>query len=175
MGQLTEASFLALVESGCSDCGSKRLVFQSYVDGTQRLLGGEPDGRITWAYKGETFIDGVFEVGCANCKKALFSSPDCPRCHAPEGLAKALGSENAFPAPKACPSCQSEDLWCTAFVPATVLYEGKRAEKARTETEFYDEGFHGYRLQCRFCGNSEEEHRACPLCQAPGPLRRRPS
>jgi len=65
--------------------------------------------------------------------------------------------------------------WCgKKFVPARVAYQGKRAEKARTSTELHEDGFHGYRVDCRDCGTLAERSDACPLCEAPGPLRPRP-
>jgi hypothetical protein len=173
MGSLTAPGLLALIEAGCQGCGGKKLDFRTYVDARQRLLAGEPDG-LTWAYKGETFIDGVYEVSCAACKKGLFSSSICPRCHAEGGLAAALAREGGFAAPKECPGCQAEELVMLAMVPARVTYEGKRAEKARTTTELSEPGFHGYELSCRFCGVVAAQEERCPLCDAPGPLRPRP-
>ena len=51
-----------------------------------------------------------------------------------------------------------------------VTYEGKRADKARSATELHDDGFHGYRVDCRTCGTVAERIDECPLCAAPGPL-----
>ena len=76
--------------------------------------------------------------------------------------------------PAACPACDGEELRYVAFVPARVVYEGKRADKARTSTELHDDGFHGYRVDCRDCGTVAELTDACPLCDAPAPLRARP-
>jgi RNA polymerase subunit RPABC4/transcription elongation factor Spt4 len=174
MGLFTEANLLSLVEAGCPKCNGKKLLFQTYVDGRQRLMGGEPDGKIIWAYKGETFIDGIFEIKCVACKHEVFSSQVCPRCHSEEGLPKGLDVENRKDIPKECPGCQAEEFWCLAFLPAEVLYEGKRAEKAKTFTEFYDAGFQVYQLSCKFCGFIEEDTSQCPICQAKGPLRVRP-
>jgi RNA polymerase subunit RPABC4/transcription elongation factor Spt4 len=174
MGLFTEAKLLALVDAGCPACQSQKLIFQTYVDGRQRLLGGEPDGKITWAYKGETFIDGIFDIKCIACKHSIFSEAVCPRCHADGGLAKGLETENQNMIPKACPGCDAEEFWCVGFLPATVIYEGRRAEKAKTETEMYDAGFHAFHLSCKFCGFKEEKTEQCPICDAPGPLRERP-
>ena len=174
MGLLSEAQLLAMVDAGCPKCQGKKLIFQTYVDGRQRLLGGEPDGKIVWAYKGETFIDGVFEVRCVACKHELFSADLCPRCHSDGGLQKGLTTENQFTIPRRCPGCEAEEFWCLAMLPAEVIYEGKRAEKAKTQTELYDEGFHGYQLHCKFCGFTENKAE-CPICESPAPLRVRPS
>src|SRR3954468_8121816 len=90
MGTLTEATFSERVTAGCTACGAKKLFIRSYVEGKFPLMGGEPAGVVAWAYKGETFVDGVFEISCLNCKHIVFSDTICPRCHAPDGLARAL-------------------------------------------------------------------------------------
>ncbi|MEO7329827.1 MAG: hypothetical protein ABI193_14715, partial [Minicystis sp.] len=99
---------------------------------------------------------------------------DCPRCHAAGGLEKALATENAYPVPEACPSCESAEIRYIAFLPAKATYEGKRAEKAKTSVELLDPGFHGYRVDCKVCGTVAELTSDCPLCGASGPIRPRP-
>ena len=138
-------------------------------------MGGEPVGRMTWVYDGEKFVDGVYEVACAACKEMVFAADVCPRCHAPGGLARALATPNRWPVPAACPSCDDEQLRYVAFVPARVVYEGKRAEKARSSTELHEDGFHGYRADCRDCGTVAELTDACPLCDAPARCARVPA
>jgi len=171
MGSLTEVTFAARVEAGCAACGAAKLALRAYVEGNFALLGGEPVGRVAWAYKGETFVDGVFEIRCAVCANVAFADPRCPRCHAPDGLERALASENAHEVPAACPTCGDQTLTYRAFVPAGVVYEGKRADKAQTRCGLYDEGFHGVRAECKRCGPFAERADACPVCDAPGPLR----
>ncbi len=149
-------------------------MFRTYVDGRVIFMGAEPVGRVTWMYDGEKFIDGVYEIACADCRQVLFSSDVCPRCHAPGGLTCALETPNGWPVPVSCPACGDEQVGYVAFVPARVAYEGKRAEKARTSIESHENGFHGYRVDCRDCGTVAERTDACPLCDAPGPLRTRP-
>jgi hypothetical protein len=174
MGLLTEAGLDQLVSEGCS-CGSQRLAFRAYVDGRWPVLGGEPVGAVTWVFDGEKFVDGVFEVRCADCQRERFSADLCPRCHAPGGLAKALATGNQLPAPASCSKCDTEELRYYALVPARVTYEGKRAaDRVRTSTEFYDPAFHGYRVECGDCGPLVGVEDRCPLCNAPGPLRARP-
>jgi hypothetical protein len=174
MGLLDEPGLERLVGSGCSSCGSHKLSFRTYVDGMLPLLGAEPVGKLSWVYDGEKFVDGVYEVGCADCKHPLFVAAVCPRCHAPDGLARALGTPNRWPVPASCPRCDGEEVGYVAFVPARVSYEGKRADKARSSTELSDNGFHGYAVRCRSCGPVAERADSCPLCDAPAPLRPRP-
>lgn len=173
MGLLTPDKLDELIAAGCSACGSKKLAFRTYVDGRLPLMEGEPVGRLGWAYDGEAFCDGVFEVTCAACSTSLFAEGACPRCHNEGGLTKALTSENAYPVPKECPRCENQEIHYYAMVPATTAYEGKKAEKARTSTEMHDPGFHGYKAWCKTCGVFAELRDRCPLCAAPGPLRPR--
>ena len=178
MGALTEAGLDQLIASGCPACGASRLAFRTYVDARLPLIGGEPVGALTWIYDGEKFVDGVFEVACADCKHALFSDDGCPRCHAAGVLPVVLATHNRWPVPAACPGCQGEEVRYVAMVPARVAYQGKRADRARTSTELHDPGFHGFRVDCVDCGTVAELTDGCPLCQAPAsdsrPLRPRP-
>ena len=178
MGLLDEPGLDRLIAAGCA-CGSQTLLFRTYVDGVFPFIAGEPVGRVTWAYDGEKFVDGVYDVTCAACGAHLFSADVCPRCHAPGGLARALGTANGLPVPPACadPDCGGEEIRYVAFIPARVTYERGRAEKARNMTEPHDDGFHGLRASCRVCGAIAAQRTdagACPLCEAPGPLRSRP-
>jgi hypothetical protein len=174
MGLLTESALDELLARGCHACASKRLVFRSYIDGRVPLLGGEPVGKITWVHDGEKFVDGVFAIACADCQQSLFAADVCPRCHAPDGLARALAAPNSWPVPAACPRCGGDEVAYRALVPARVSYEGKRVDKPRTTTELYDPGFHGMRADCADCGIVAELSESCPLCSAPAPLRTRP-
>lgn len=173
MGLLTKPALEELISRGCS-CGEKKLEFRTYVDGRFGLLAGEPVKGVVWAYKGETFVDGVFEVTCVGCKKTLFASDVCPRCNAPGALDGVLDAPNAFAVPKTCPRCDAETLSYIAMLPARVTYEGVRAQKARPSVEMEDLGFHGCRVDCKACGVVAQVTSRCPLCAAPGPLRARP-
>ena len=174
MGLLDEPGLDRLVATGCGACGARKLVFSTVVDGSLPLMGGEPVGRITWIYDGEKFVDGVYHVACAGCQEVLFAADVCPRCHAAGGLAKALGTPNGWPVPAACPSCDEDQVRYLAMLPARVIYEDGRADKARPTVEAHEDGFHGYRVDCGDCGTVAERDDACPLCDAPAPLRVRP-
>ena len=173
VGILDEAALERLVGAGCVQCKSHRLRFGAYLDGVLPIMAAEPVGKLTWAYDGEKFVDGVFEVSCADCNTALFSADVCPRCHAAGGLDKALSTTNDWPVPACCPSCAGEELRYVAMVPASVVYNGNRADKPRCGTELLDEGFHGYRVDCKSC-RTVATRETCPLCNAPPPLRTRP-
>jgi hypothetical protein len=76
--------------------------------------------------------------------------------------------------PARCPRCEGEELRYIAMVPAKAIYEGKRAEKARTHVELLDPGFHGYQVDCKNCRTVAKIVNRCPLCDAAGPIRPRP-
>src|SRR5436305_9273420 len=148
---LSEQAFTALVDAGCLACKSKRLVVESIVAQRLPLLGGEPYGAPSWAYKGEELVQGTYRIACDDCKKELYTEAACSRCNAEGGVLRALEHENAFPLPHACGRCGCELLTALAFVPAVVVYEGKRAAKARTQTAPEDPGFHAFRVECKQC------------------------
>jgi hypothetical protein len=174
MGLLDEPGLERLVAVGCPKCASRRLAFRTYVDGRLPIMAAEPVDRLTWVYDGEKFVDGVYDVICADCAHPIFAADVCPRCHAAGGLARALGTPNDWPVPERCPECDGEELGYVALVPARVTHEDRRADRARSATELHDDGFHGYRADCRDCGTVAERTADCPLCGAPGPLRPRP-
>lgn len=174
MGAVTETKLDELVQAGCPKCGASRLVFSAYLDGRLPIMGGEPVGKLTWCYDGEKFVDGIYEISCAACKQPVFAADRCPRCDHEGLLSRALETENTFPLLKECPSCQGEELRYFTMVPASVIYERKRAAPPRTEVDPYDPGFHGFRIDCRDCGTVAERTEHCPLCGTQGPLRTRP-
>lgn len=175
MGLVTETDLDVLVKAGCGACSASGLVFRAFLDGKVPLLGGEPVGKPMWVYDGERFVDGIFEVRCGGCERVIFSADLCPRCHAEDGLQRALTSENGFPLPATCPGCDSEEVSVIGFFPARVTHAGGRAESPRTSTELHDPGFHAFRIDCVDCGTVAERLDSCPLCARPGPLRARPS
>lgn len=174
MGKLDEPALEKLLAKGCTACPQGRLCFRTYVDRYVPVMAGEPVGTPTWAYDGEKFIDGVFEVSCTACQHVLFTDADCPRCHAVAMLQTALTSENRWPAPLRCLACEGEEFRLAAMVPARVMHDGRRAEKARTTTEMHDLGFHAFAATCLDCGEGSSAPSVCPLCDQTGPLRERP-
>jgi hypothetical protein len=162
--RLTEEAFTALVDAGCPTCPRPRLSVLAVVKQKLPLLKGEVFGTPSWGYKGEELVRGTYRVACDGCKKELFNDDACPRCDAGAGLERALTTENQFPFPESCTGCGSELLVATAFVPARVAYEGKRAQKARAEAAPEDPGFHAFRMECTRCHAVEERGGGCPVC-----------
>jgi RNA polymerase subunit RPABC4/transcription elongation factor Spt4 len=163
---LSEEAFTALVDAGCPACQSKRLAIEALVAQWLPLLAGEPFGTPSWGYKGEDLVRGTYRIACDGCKKEIFTASACPRCGAADGIRRALEEENAFPLPKSCASCRGEQLTATAFVPALVVYEGRRASKARARVGPEDPGFHVARVECKSCHAVTEPRSGCPLCTA---------
>jgi hypothetical protein len=161
---LSEEAFTAIVDAGCPDCTTKKLTVETYVAQKLPLLAGEVYGSPSWGYKGEDLVRGTFRIACDGCTKELFTATACPRCDADGGLDRALEHENTFPLPVSCTNCGSEQVTAMAFVPAVVVYEGKRAAKARTQTAPEDPGFHAYHAECKQCRNVAEQRHPCPLC-----------
>lgn len=167
MGNFSAADLEGLLARGCAKCSGKRFEFRTYVAEVLPVQGGEPVGKPKWAYDGEAFVEGVFQVKCSDCESSEFASPACPHCGADDGLARALESENRLPAPEECPACGASDLSFFALVPADVSWRDGRSEKAKTETAPEDPGFHGFRADCRACRKSTKLDSGCPLCGNP--------
>lgn len=161
---LTEAEFTILVDRGCPSCTSKRLLIESLVTESVPLLGGEVYGSPTWSYKGEHLVDGTFRIACEECAHEIYAATACPRCTSAGGVARALETMNAFMLPTRCTQCGSERMTAAAIVPARVVYEGKRAQKARTDTTPDDEGFHALEVSCKSCRATTRATGACVLC-----------
>jgi hypothetical protein len=162
---LTEEAFAALTAAGCPGCRGKRLAIEAYVLQSLPLLAGELFGAPSWAYKGEDFVHGAYRIACDGCKKELHVETACAKCAAPDGVARALESENGFPFPSQCASCAGELMTATAYVPVVVMYDGKPA-KARGQTAPEDPGFHAIRVECKNCRKAVEPEAGsgCPLC-----------
>jgi hypothetical protein len=162
--RLTEAAFTEIVDAGCPKCLRRRVTVETYVAQKLPLLNGEPYGSPSWGYKGEELVNGTYRIACTDCDHELFSDSNCPCCDAEAGLERGLETENEYPLPTKCLGCGSELVTASAYVPATVAYEGKRGAKARTQTAPEDPGFHAYRAECKQCGHSAARTKPCPLC-----------
>jgi hypothetical protein len=164
---LSEEAFTALVDAGCGECQGKKLTVAAIVAQRLPLLDSEIFGEPTWGYKGEDLVRGAYRVGCAACKKELFSASACPLCDASNGIERALDRENGLALPRACATCGNRQLTAYAYVPARIAYDGTRASKARTNTAPEDPGFHAFRIECKECRAVVERREPCPLCGGP--------
>jgi hypothetical protein len=160
---LSEEAFAVLIDAGCPVCQKKKLAVEALVAQWLPLLAGEPFGPPSWGYKGEDLVRGTYRIACDGCKTELFAATECSRCGASEGVRRALEEENAFALPKACARCGGEQHTATAFVPALVIYEGRRAH-ARPRAGPDDSGFHAVRVECKSCHDVAEPRDGCPLC-----------
>ncbi|MGN6111358.1 MAG: hypothetical protein ACTHU0_40050 [Kofleriaceae bacterium] len=173
MGQLDETRFEAATRGGCQACGAATVEIRSYIDRSLVIMAATPNDDGRWAHDGEKFVDGTYHIACASCGHVAFSDDGCPRCHAPGGLARALGEPSRLTAPKRCASCNELELLALALVPATARYGGGHAPKPAPLVELGDPGYHLVAYACDACDAAVVTQR-CPLCDAPGPLRPRP-
>src|SRR5262245_27793187 len=172
MGRLDEPSFAALVRA-CPACGAAALDIASYIDRKIDVMLGDPNDDGRWVHDGEKFVDGTYRVVCAACGHAALDAPECPRCHAPDGLARALGARTRTAPPKRCPTCKGTEMTVLALVPSKVRFAGARPPPPRPLAELGEPGFHVVAITCDECGPIYLAP-GCPLCEAPGPLRERP-
>lgn len=173
MGQLDETRFDVAVRTGCPTCGAAALDIRSFLDRRLNLMLGEPNDEGRWVHDGEKFIDGTYRIACASCGHVVFADDACPRCHAPGGLARALGDASRLVVPRRCAACNETELLAVALAAATVRYSGGRAAAPKPLGEIGDSGYHIVAYACESC-DAAVLAQSCPLCDAPGPLRQRP-
>ena len=112
-----------MIEAGCATCGAHKLAFRTYVDATIPFMEGEPVGRPTWIYDGEKFVDGVYQVTCAECARALFS----PLRHGRLSVQQALrliptSAPGAAGAGRPTNSTTGPPPWAAPLTPSTRVY-----------------------------------------------------
>ncbi len=172
MGLLDEPGFERAI-AACGGCGGTSFDIATYVDRHVPVMLADPTGDGRWVYDGEAFIDGVYRVCCAGCKRVAFESDACPRCHRDGGLADGLGQESRLAVPKRCPGCKSNELSLVAFVPATVRTTGAgRPPAPKPIAVLGDAGFQVIAIACDECDWATVSER-CPICDAAPPLRKR--
>jgi rubrerythrin len=173
MGQLDETRFEAAVRAGCPACGAAALDIHSFIDRRLDIMLGEPNNEGRWVHDGEKFIDGTYRIACASCGHVAFADDACPRCHAAGGLARALDDASRLAVPRRCAACNETEIVALALIAATVRYNGGRAAPPRSLGDLGDRGYHVVAYACESC-DAAVVTQACPLCDAPGPLRPRP-
>ncbi|HEU0035550.1 MAG TPA: hypothetical protein VFQ53_33295 [Kofleriaceae bacterium] len=173
MGQLDEPAFEDAIGRGCTGCGARTLEIRSFLDQRLLLMLADPNDAGRWVHDGEKFVDGIYRIACASCARVVFESADCPRCHATGGLARALGETSRLAVPKRCPSCSELELLALALVPSVTKYTAGQTPKPVALAEFGEPGHHVVAFACESC-DAATVTQACPLCDAPGPLRPRP-
>lgn len=173
MGQLDEPAFEAALAAGCPACHGRTLEIRSYIDRRLLMMAATPNDDGKWVHDGEKFVDGTYHIACASCAHVVFSDDACPRCHAADGLARALGEPSRLTIPKRCAACSELELLALALVPASARYGSGGAPKPVPLLEFGDPGHHVVAYACESCDAAVVSQR-CPLCDAPGPLRPRP-
>ena len=172
MGKLDEKTFAAALAAGCPACGHTVLEIRTFLDRTVEVMLGDPNNAGKWAHDGEKFVDGTYAITCASCKHVAFSDAMCPRCNAPDRLARALGERSRMALPKRCPKCNETELIALAMIPAVAM-SGAGTPKPVPLAEHGDPGYHLVAFACDACDNAVVAQ-SCPLCDAPGPLRVRP-
>jgi hypothetical protein len=173
VGHLDEPRFESIVTQGCTGCGSTKVDIRSFLDQRLVIMAADPNDAGRWVHDGEKFVDGIYKITCAACDEVLFESADCPRCHAPHGLARSLAAPSRLAVPKRCPKCNELELLALALVPSTTRYGGGQAPKPHALADFGEPGHHVVAFACESC-DAATVIQTCPLCDAPGPLRARP-
>jgi len=173
MGQLDELSFDAALRAGCPACGATTLDIRSFIDRRLDLMLGDPNDDGRWVHDGEKFVDGTYRITCASCAYVVFAHDACPRCHAAAGLAPALADTSRVTVPRRCPGCNETQLFALALVAAHVRTSAGARAAPRPLGELGDPGYHVVAYACDAC-DAAVVVQACPLCDAPGPLRPRP-
>ncbi len=173
MGQLDEPRFEAVIRGGCPACHGTALEIRSYLDQRLLMMLADPNDAGRFVHDGEKFVDGIYRIACASCAHVMFEDTHCPRCHAADGLTRALSEPSRLKVPKRCPKCNEIELLALAFVPSTTRYVAGEPPKPKPLVEFGEPGHHIVAFACESCDAAEVTPQ-CPLCDAPGPLRPRP-
>jgi RNA polymerase subunit RPABC4/transcription elongation factor Spt4 len=172
MGKLDEKTFEAAIAAGCLACGHGVLEIRTFLDRSVEVMLGDPNNAGKWAHDGEKFVDGTYRMTCAACQHVAFADAMCPRCNASDGLARALAETSRLTLPKRCPKCNETELLAIALIPAVAM-SGAGTPKPKPLAEAGEPGYHFVAFACESCDNAVVAQ-ACPLCDAPGPLRVRP-
>lgn len=172
MSQLDEDKFEAAI-AGCTKCDFKAFEVFAYLDRQVTVMIGKSNNDGRWTHDAAKLVDGVYRIQCLGCKTMAYDSPDCPRCHRPNGLADALAANARLAPPSRCPECKGTEMLLHAFTPAMIKAVEHRRAAPTPKALFGDVGYHIAQVACVSC-NWTQTAANCPLCNGPGPLRERP-
>ena len=172
MGHLDERAFAGPL-TACPGCGGSVYDVTSYLDRKVSMMLGDANNDGTWAHDGEKFVDGTYRIVCAGCQRVAYASDDCPRCHATGTLPATLAATSHLAVPKRCPRCNATEMTLIGFAPGTARTGAGRPPKPAPHALFGEPGFHVVAIACDDCDWATTAP-GCPLCDAPGPLRKRP-
>ncbi|MFT3692736.1 MAG: hypothetical protein QM831_06325 [Kofleriaceae bacterium] len=173
MGALDQPGFEAAIHNGCPACGGATLEIKSFIDYAVGTMLADPTGTGRFVHDGEKFVDGTFQITCAKCKHAVFTSAMCPRCNTEDKLGAALADDHGLHVPKRCPKCNELELLAVALIPAVAQTGGGATPKPKPLVEFGEPGFHVIAFACDSCSHAVVAE-GCPLCGTGGKLRVRP-
>jgi hypothetical protein len=141
----------ALVQPGCSACGSPQLRVRAVLPARFELLDGDVVSAPAFEVGLDALPDRAFEVDCPRCAAVLWQRSDCPRCRAPGRLEKALDGRNGVEAPRACPRCGLDGL--EAVVELRCRWEALHGGFGRriAEADASEGGWHVVEVHCPDC------------------------
>lgn len=174
MPLLSVDALTALVAAGCPSCQRHHLTLRVFATGTIRFLDGEPVSNVRWAAADGELHERLYRAECGECGALLWQRDDCPRCRAPACLARALGGRHGIVAPRACPSCDSEELDHTAVLRARELTTQGHVGRRVADAEPHEPGFHVVAVTCPSCEETVATPAAdrCALCGRSSLLKR---
>ena len=171
MGALDQPEFERLVNAGCTACGHATLEISSFIDRSIVVMVGDPNNDGRWVHDGEKFVDGTYKMACASCAHTVFASDVCPRCNAQAALSSRAHERAGSPFRNGARSATSSS--CSRSPSFLRKRQSEAAPKPQAIAEYGEPGYHIVAYACHECDNAVVAE-GCPLCDAPGPLRKRP-
>lgn len=151
MPVLTDEALRALLRAGCPSCRRHHLRARAIVAGDLRLFDGQPVSTVTWTTPPGAFAERVYRVECVECGHLLYQHDDCPLCHAPGQLARALAGRHGVVTPPACPHCASPELALQAELRMHLVIVEGRPSRRVADAEPHEPAFHVTRVDCPAC------------------------
>ena len=163
-GTSRRASLRSPHSEGCTTCKARSSRSGRHRP-TPTAEAASPNDDGKWVHDGEKFIDGIYKITCASCAHVLYTTDDCPRCHAAGALPRALGDTSRLVAPKRFAGCNELELLALALVPA-ITKSAPARPKPKALVEFGEPGHHLVAYACESCDAAIVTQK-CPLCDAP--------